>query len=183
MRTKEGAIASVIQEAVTGIRAVKIFGREDDELERFRTESEDSLRAAWTPRSSRPSSGILLGLVGGVGTALVLYFAALQVLSGALSVGQLTVFIAYLGLFLSPYGPSAGDEPDRQVARLGGEDHRAPRRGTLREGSSRRPSSSPLRGPRDLRGRSLRLRGRGQRRSSRAWTSTSRLGAASRSWA
>ena len=44
---------------------------------------------------------ILLGLVGGVGTALVLYFAALQVLSGALSVGQLTVFIAYLGLFLS----------------------------------------------------------------------------------
>jgi ATP-binding cassette subfamily B protein len=40
--------------------------------------------------------------VGGFGTALVLYLGALQVLSGALSVGQLTVFMAYLGLFLSP---------------------------------------------------------------------------------
>ncbi|MDQ3795880.1 MAG: ABC transporter transmembrane domain-containing protein, partial [Actinomycetota bacterium] len=46
VRTKEGVIASVIQEAVTGIRAVKIFGREEDELERFRTESEESLRAS-----------------------------------------------------------------------------------------------------------------------------------------
>ncbi|HET6886051.1 MAG TPA: ABC transporter ATP-binding protein [Rubrobacteraceae bacterium] len=102
VRTKEGAIASVIQEAVTGIRAVKIFGREDDELERFRTESEESLRASVDSSLIEAKFSILLGLVGGVGTALVLYFAALQVLSGALSVGQLTVFIAYLGLFLSP---------------------------------------------------------------------------------
>jgi ATP-binding cassette subfamily B protein len=102
VRAKEGAIASVIQEAVTGIRAVKIFGREDDELERFRTESEESLRASVDSSLIEAKFSILLGLVGGFGTALVLYFAALQVLSGALSVGQLTVFIAYLGLFLSP---------------------------------------------------------------------------------
>ena len=102
VRTKEGAIASVIQEAITGIRAVKIFGREDDELERFRTESEDSLKASVDSSLIEAKFSILLGVVGGVGTAFVLYFAALQVLSGALSVGQLTVFIAYLGLFLSP---------------------------------------------------------------------------------
>jgi ATP-binding cassette subfamily B protein len=102
VRAKEGAIASVIQEAVTGIRAVKIFGREDDELERFRTESEDSLRASVDSSLIEAKFSIVLGVVGGVGTALVLCFASLQVLSGALSVGQLTVFIAYLGLFLSP---------------------------------------------------------------------------------
>ena len=102
VRAKEGAIASVIQEAVTGIRAVKIFGREDDELERFRTESEDSLRASVDSSLIEAKFSVVLGVVGGVGTALVLYFASLQVLSGALSVGQLTVFIAYLGLFLSP---------------------------------------------------------------------------------
>ena len=102
VRAKEGAIASVIQEAVTGIRAVKIFGREDDELERFRTESEDSLRASVDSSLIEARFSIVLGVVGGVGTALVLYFASLQVLSGALSVGELTVFIAYLGLFLSP---------------------------------------------------------------------------------
>jgi ATP-binding cassette subfamily B protein len=102
VRTKEGAIASVIQEAVTGIRAVKIFGREEDELERFRGESEESLRASVDSSLIEAKFSIVLGVVGSVGTALVLYLGALQVLSGALSVGQLTVFVAYLGLFLSP---------------------------------------------------------------------------------
>jgi len=102
VRTKEGAIASVIQEAVTGIRAVKIFGREEDELERFRTESEESLRASVDSSLIEAKFSVVLGVVGGFGTALVLYLGAMQVLSGALSVGQLTVFVAYLGLFLSP---------------------------------------------------------------------------------
>jgi ABC-type multidrug transport system fused ATPase/permease subunit len=102
VRAKEGAIASVIQEAVTGIRAVKIFGREEDELERFRGESEESLRASVDSSLIEAKFSIVLGVVGGFGTALVLYLGALQVLSGALSVGQLTVFVAYLGLFLSP---------------------------------------------------------------------------------
>jgi ATP-binding cassette subfamily B protein len=44
----------------------------------------------------------VLGVVGGLGTALVVYFGARQVLSGILSLGDLTVFVAYLGLFLSP---------------------------------------------------------------------------------
>jgi ATP-binding cassette, subfamily B, bacterial len=102
VRAKEGAIASVIQEAVTGIRAVKIFGREEDELERFRTESEESLRASVDSSLIEAKFSIVLGVVGGFGTALVLYLGALQVLSGALSVGELTVFVAYLALFLSP---------------------------------------------------------------------------------
>jgi ATP-binding cassette, subfamily B, bacterial len=102
VRTREGAIASVIQESVTGIRAVKIFGREDDEMERFRVESEESLRASVDSSLIEAKFSIMLGLVGGAGTALVLYMGALQVISGALSVGELTVFVAYLGLFLSP---------------------------------------------------------------------------------
>jgi ATP-binding cassette subfamily B protein len=102
VRAKEGAIASVIQEAVTGIRAVKIFGREEDELERFRGESEESLRASVDSSLIEAKFSIVLGVVGGLGTALILYLGSLQVLSGALSVGELTVFVAYLGLFLSP---------------------------------------------------------------------------------
>ena len=102
VRAKEGAIASVIQEAVTGIRAVKIFAREDDEIDRFRKESRDSLEASVDSSAIEAKFSVLLGIVGGVGTALVLYFGALQVLAGTLSVGDLTVFVAYLGLFLSP---------------------------------------------------------------------------------
>jgi ABC-type multidrug transport system fused ATPase/permease subunit len=102
VRTKEGAIASVIQEAITGIRAVKIFARESDEIGRFRKESKESLNASVDSSLIEAKFSILLGLVGGVGTALVLYFGTRQVLAGTLSVGGLTVFVAYLGLFLSP---------------------------------------------------------------------------------
>jgi ATP-binding cassette subfamily B protein len=102
VRTKEGAIASVIQEAVTGIRAVKIFAREDDEIDRFRKESRDSLSASVDSSLIEAKFSVLLGIVGGVGTALVVYFGTLQVLAGTLSVGGLTVFVSYLGLFLSP---------------------------------------------------------------------------------
>jgi ATP-binding cassette subfamily B protein len=102
VRTKEGAIASVIQETVTGIRAVKIFAREDDEIDRFRRESRDSLSASVDSSLIEAKFSVLLGIVGGVGTALVVYFGTLQVLAGGLSVGGLTVFVSYLGLFLSP---------------------------------------------------------------------------------
>ena len=102
VRTREGAIASVVQEAITGIRAVKIFGREDDEMERFRTESRESLSASVDSSLIEAKFSTVLGVVGGLGTALVTYFGARQVMSGALSIGDLTVFVAYLGLFLSP---------------------------------------------------------------------------------
>jgi len=102
VRTKEGIIASVMQEAITGIRAVKLFARESDEMERFRKESRDSLRASVDSAVIEAKFSTVLGVVGGLGTALVVYFGARQVLAGSLSLGDLTVFIAYLALFLSP---------------------------------------------------------------------------------
>ena len=102
VRTKEGIIASVVQEAVTGIRAVKIFAREDDEIDRFRKENHDSLTASVDSSLIEAKFSVLLGLVGGAGTALVVYFGTQQVLAGSLSIGSLTVFVAYLALFLSP---------------------------------------------------------------------------------
>jgi ATP-binding cassette, subfamily B, bacterial len=102
VRAREGAIASVMQEAIIGIRAVKLFAREQDEMERFRTESRESLRASVDSAKIEAKFSTVLGIVGGFGTALVVYFGARQVLSGVLSLGDLTVFVAYLALFLSP---------------------------------------------------------------------------------
>ena len=146
---------------MTGIRAVKIFGREDDELERFRTESEDSLRASVDSSLIEARFSIVLGVVGGVGTALVLYFASLQVLSGALSVGQLTVFIAYLGLFLSPLWALSRQANQIGKSLVSGERIIE----LLNAEPSVKESPDALRAPpsrtRHLRGRQLRLRGRG----------------------
>ncbi|HEX2742365.1 MAG TPA: ABC transporter ATP-binding protein [Rubrobacter sp.] len=102
VRAREGAIASVMQEAITGIRAVKLFAREEDEMERFRVESRESLVASVDSAVIEAKFSTVLGIVGGLGTALVVYFGARQVLAGVLTLGDLTVFVAYLALFLSP---------------------------------------------------------------------------------
>lgn len=102
VRQREGAIASVVQESVTGIRAVKLFAREEDEMRRFRDESQASLKASVQSALIEAKFSLVLGLVGGLGTALVLYFGARQVLAGELSVGQLSAVIFYLGLLLTP---------------------------------------------------------------------------------
>ena len=165
VRTKEGAITSVVQESITGIRAVKIFGREQEEMDRFQRESEDSLNASVDSSLIEAKFSTVLGVVGGIGTALVVYFGARQVLDGTLTIGQLTVFVAYLGLFLSPsLGAHPPSQPDRQVPRLRGAHYRAAGSRALRKRIPRRRTRAQLRGPHSLRQRPLRLRGRGRGR-------------------
>jgi ATP-binding cassette subfamily B protein len=102
VRTREGAIASVMQEAITGIRAVKLFAREEDEIERFRVESRESLKASVDSAVIEAKFSTILGTVGGLGTAVVTYFGARQVLAGTLSLGDLSAIVFYMGMLLSP---------------------------------------------------------------------------------
>jgi ABC-type multidrug transport system fused ATPase/permease subunit len=102
VRTREGAIASVMQEAITGIRAVKLFAREEDEIERFRVESRESLKASVDSAVIEAKFSTILGTVGGLGTAVVTYFGARQVLEGTLSLGDLSAIVFYMGMLLSP---------------------------------------------------------------------------------
>jgi ATP-binding cassette subfamily B protein len=102
VRTREGAIASVMQEAITGIRAVKLFAREDDEIERFRVESRESLKASVDSAVIEAKFSTILGTVGGLGTAIVTYFGARQVLEGTLSLGDLSAIVFYMGMLLAP---------------------------------------------------------------------------------
>lgn len=102
VRAREGAIASVAQEAITGIRAVKVFGREKDELERFRRESSESLKAGVESSFIEAKFSWMLGIVAGFGTAVVVYYGTRQILTGALTAGDLIVFTTYLGNLYTP---------------------------------------------------------------------------------
>jgi ATP-binding cassette subfamily B protein len=102
VRTREGAIASVVQEAITGIRAVKLFGRERDELERFEEESSGSLRAGVDSSLIEAKFSWVVGIVAGIGTAAVLYVGTRKAMAGAITPGDLIVFITYLGSVYTP---------------------------------------------------------------------------------
>lgn len=102
VRKKEGEITSVVEEVLSSIRVVKAFAREDYEVHRLEKESLEAVDISLRARSLKAKLTPLVGIVVAVGTALVLWFGAKLVMTGALSAGGLVVFILYLGKMYKP---------------------------------------------------------------------------------
>jgi ATP-binding cassette subfamily B protein/subfamily B ATP-binding cassette protein MsbA len=99
---RESALSARAQEGLAGIRIIHAFGREDFELGRFEEQCLHSLRANLRLTFSHVSSALVVGTLMAAGTAAMTYFGARQVMSGALTVGELLVFISYLAMLYEP---------------------------------------------------------------------------------
>ncbi len=99
---KEGALSSVVQENLTGVRVVRAFGREAFELERF-DEKNEAFADAWI------KMGRLNGYFWGFGD----FFTSLQILSivvigtifavnGRITSGEFIAFVSYNATLLWP---------------------------------------------------------------------------------
>jgi len=102
VRTTESRVYSLVQWAMSSIKVMQAFTREDDEHRRFMGASRESLRAtlrlySWQTLYSAAVNGVIAA-----GTALVIYAGARAVMSGALTIGQLIVFISYLAQLYAP---------------------------------------------------------------------------------
>jgi ATP-binding cassette subfamily B protein/subfamily B ATP-binding cassette protein MsbA len=95
-RESETRLQSHVQRTLRGVQVVQSFAQEERERRRFEECAEEALRA--TRKSTLASSryGLASGLVGTLGTGLVLFVASRRVLSGEVSVGSLLVFLSYL---------------------------------------------------------------------------------------
>jgi ATP-binding cassette, subfamily B, bacterial len=102
VRKKEGEVVSVIQEVLSSIRVVKAFAREEYEQRRLEEESLESVEAALKARSLKAKLVPIVDIIVAAGTALVLWFGARLVMSGALTSGSLVLFIWYLGKMYKP---------------------------------------------------------------------------------
>ncbi|MFW5985594.1 MAG: ABC transporter ATP-binding protein, partial [Halanaerobiaceae bacterium] len=93
---------SIVNNALTGVRVVKGFGREEQEIERFGHKNDDvydiSLKSGYFIGTAFP----LISFIIGFGSYLVWGFGGWQVLGGTLQFGVLMGFINYTGMF---YGP------------------------------------------------------------------------------
>ncbi|HXA48891.1 MAG TPA: ABC transporter ATP-binding protein [Candidatus Acidoferrum sp.] len=102
VRKKEGEMISIIHEALSAVRVVRAFAREDYEQRRFEVESMESMGIALKARSLKARLSPIVEMIVAVGTSLVLWFGARMVLDGSLSTGSLIVFILYLGRMYKP---------------------------------------------------------------------------------
>jgi ATP-binding cassette subfamily B protein len=94
---------SFLSDELSGMRVVKAFSKENDEIERFRSRSAN-LADADTKRASfntfvSPISGFLLHSLGNL---ISLGLGGYLVITGKLSYADLMLFIAYIGMIYAP---------------------------------------------------------------------------------
>jgi ATP-binding cassette subfamily B protein len=97
-----GQLADTAQEHVSGIRIVRAFGIEDQEVQRFGRHNQEAIDRNMRLVKLRGLMWPLLLSVGSIGKLIVLWRGGTMVLEGSLSVGELVAFYAYLGQLVWP---------------------------------------------------------------------------------
>jgi len=95
-------ISTHVQENISGIRVVKAFVREEEQIGRFR-----ELNAEFLQRNMRMVKlwGLFfpfMGLLTGIALVIVLWYGGMRVIAGELTLGGFVAFITYLGMLTWP---------------------------------------------------------------------------------
>lgn len=102
IQEKESAVLMLAQEGLSSIKVVHAFGGEEAAVNQFRAQARESLAASLQLTMTNVQSALVINTLMALGTAAMIYLGTLHVLDGRLSLGNLLVFISYLGML---YGP------------------------------------------------------------------------------
>jgi ATP-binding cassette subfamily B protein len=120
-KERESASMAVVQEALSAVRVVKAFGREDHERDRYVREADASVVAQVKAVLAHGVFDVLVGLVIGVGTAGVLWLGAVHVQSGLITLGELVLVMTYLAQLFQPLREIGTKAADLQRSLAGAE--------------------------------------------------------------
>lgn len=97
-----GELNAVLNDSLSGIREVKAFAREEDELDKVDSKIQlvlhKNLRALKLMAVFNP----IFDFAAGIGQLLVIYFGARMAIAGTLSIADLVAFFLYLDSFYTP---------------------------------------------------------------------------------
>jgi ATP-binding cassette, subfamily B, multidrug efflux pump len=102
VQAKVGALNTVLQENLAGVRVVQAFAREPYEAARYTTLNDELLDANIRAINGISSNFPLIFLIANLGTLTVAWYGGHQVIGGTLSLGDLVAFTTYLTLLLMP---------------------------------------------------------------------------------
>jgi ABC-type multidrug transport system fused ATPase/permease subunit len=102
VRKEQSEIVAVVQQGLESIQAVKAFGQEQAEQAQLQAVSEATVSAALKARSVKALLSPVVTVTVAACTAIVLWRGAALILAGAMTVGSLTVYLAYLTKFFKP---------------------------------------------------------------------------------
>jgi ATP-binding cassette, subfamily B, bacterial len=101
-REHESGLYTMVQRGLSAIRVVQAFTQEETEHQRFLDQSRTSLAASRRLYLVQTLYAGVVNTIVAAGTAAVLWFGASRVLSGAMSVGDVLVFLGYLASLYAP---------------------------------------------------------------------------------
>ena len=95
-------LTSKAQENLSGIRVVKSYIREKNEIAEFYDISRDYFRKNLSLAKVQSFSFPMMYLLTGVSLVLVIYFGGIEIINNRLTLGNLSTFLIYLGLLTWP---------------------------------------------------------------------------------
>src|SRR6201999_1969337 len=102
VRTHQSDLVAILQEGLQSIQVVQAFGREDHQAQQVRAASMNTVTAWLNARRGSSLLSPIVGMAIAVCTGLVLWRGSLLIMAGTMTVGALTVFLAYLAKFFQP---------------------------------------------------------------------------------
>ncbi|HUJ10464.1 MAG TPA: ABC transporter ATP-binding protein [Verrucomicrobiae bacterium] len=106
--TRETKVSAMIQESLSAIRTIQAFAREEDEVRRFGIGAAQSVDANLRMTKVQVLSSFVVGLITAAGTVAMIWLGGQRVLAGRLTVGELLVFISYVGMLYGPMSTISG---------------------------------------------------------------------------
>src|SRR6201991_1916471 len=102
VRKEQSKIVAVAQQGLQSMQVVKAFGQEKTEEALLYDVSEATVAAALKARSIKALLSPVVNITVALCTAIVLWRGAVLILAHSMTVGELTVYLAYLARFFKP---------------------------------------------------------------------------------
>jgi len=90
------------QESISGIKVIKTFGQEKEDIESFRNQSEDVVQKNVAVARIDSLFDPTISIIVGISFFLAIVFGGRFVVQGELTIGELVSFTTYLGLLIWP---------------------------------------------------------------------------------
>ncbi|MEX0967811.1 MAG: ABC transporter ATP-binding protein [Bacteroidia bacterium] len=102
VRTQVSRLNAFLQEHITGVQIIQVFGREKDEMERFKringAHRDANIRGIMAYSIFFP----VIEILSAITIALIVWYGSGQVLEGELTFGVVTAFILYINMMFRP---------------------------------------------------------------------------------
>ncbi len=102
VRKQQSNIVSIVQQGLESVRSVKAFGRQETEEAHLNEASMETVEAALKARRVKSILSPVVSVTVSLCVGFVLWRGAGLILSDAMTIGALTVFLSYLSKFFNP---------------------------------------------------------------------------------